>query len=67
MAKVIIHLQDYELTVLNDLAQGEYRAPKAQAALIMRRELQKLGMSPAETSFPTHLTSSLWMKQFSRK
>lgn len=48
MAKVIIHLRDYELTALNDLAQREYRAPKAQAALIIRRELQKLSMIPVE-------------------
>ena len=27
MAKIIIHLRDYELTALNDLAQREVRAP----------------------------------------
>ena len=54
MAKVIIHLRDYEMTALNDLAQREYRAPKAQAALIIRRELQKLGMIPVEPPIPTH-------------
>ena len=54
MAKVIIHLRDYELTALYDLAQREYRAPKAQAALIIRRELQKLGMIPIEPPIPTH-------------
>lgn len=54
MAKVIIHLRDYELTALNDLAQHEYRAPKAQAALIIRRELQKLGMIPSEPPVPPH-------------
>ena len=54
MAKVIIHLRDYELTALNDLAQREYRTPKAQAALIIRRELQKLGMIPVEPPIPTH-------------
>jgi hypothetical protein len=48
MAKVIIYLRDHELTALNDLAQREYRAPKAQAALIILRELQKLGMIPGE-------------------
>ena len=46
MAKVIIYLRDHEFTALNDLAQREYRAPKAQAALIIRRELEKLGMIP---------------------
>jgi len=53
MAKVIIHLRDHEMTALNDLAQREYRALKAQAALIIRRELQKLGMIPVEPPFST--------------
>jgi hypothetical protein len=44
MAKVIIYLRDHELTALNDLAQREYRVPRAQAALIIRKELEKLGM-----------------------
>ena len=48
MAKVIIYLRDHEFTALNDLAQREYRAPKAQAALMIRRELEKLGMIPGE-------------------
>ena len=48
MAKVIIYLRDHEITALNDLAQREYRAPKAQAALMIRRELEKLGMIPGE-------------------
>jgi hypothetical protein len=52
MAKVIIYLRDHELTALNDLAQSEYRVPKAQAALIIRRELEKLGMIPGEQ--PAH-------------
>jgi len=48
MAKVIIYLRDNESAALNDLAQREYRAPKAQAALIIRKELERLGMIPAE-------------------
>ena len=44
MAKVIIYLRDNESAALNDLAQREYRAPKAQAALIIRQELERLGM-----------------------
>ncbi len=44
MAKVIIHLNDNEFSALIALAQREYRAPKAQASLIIRRELEKLGM-----------------------
>jgi hypothetical protein len=56
MAKVIIYLQEHELTALNKLAQREYRAPKAQAALIIRTELQKLGMIPGGQ--PTHCNSA---------
>ncbi len=48
MAKVIIYLREHELTALNDLAQREYRAPKAQAALIIRKELERLGLIPPE-------------------
>ena len=44
MAKVIIYLRDNESAALHDLAQREYRAPKAQAALIIRQELERLGM-----------------------
>jgi len=60
MAKVIIHLRDHEMTALHDLAQREYRALKAQAALIIRRELQKLGMIPVESpvSTPPHILVS---------
>ncbi len=47
MAKVIIYLREHELTALNDLAQREYRAPKAQAALIIRKELERLGLIPS--------------------
>jgi hypothetical protein len=54
MAKVIIYLKDCELTALNDLAQREYRALKAQAALIIRNELERLGLIPEEQ--PTHHT-----------
>jgi len=44
MAKVVIHLRDQEMNALNDLAQTEYRPVKAQAALIIRKELERLGM-----------------------
>lgn len=44
MAKVIVYLRDQDMAALNDLAQREYRAPKAQAALIIRRELERLGL-----------------------
>jgi hypothetical protein len=32
------------MQALNQLAQKEYRAPKAQAALMLRTELERLGM-----------------------
>ncbi len=48
MAKVIIYLPDHESAALNQLAQREYRAPKAQAALIIRKELERLGMIKSE-------------------
>ena len=48
MAKVIIYLRDHEASALNNLAQREYRVPKAQAALIIRKELERLGMIPIQ-------------------
>ncbi len=50
MARVVIYLRDQEMHALQDLAQSEYRLPKAQAALIIRRELQRLGMIPAPSA-----------------
>jgi hypothetical protein len=48
MAKVIIHLREHELTALHNLAQREYRLPRIQAAWIIRQELHRLGLIPAE-------------------
>lgn len=48
MPKVIIYLREQELTALLHLAQREYRPPKAQAALIIRTELEKLGLIQGE-------------------
>ena len=44
MAKVVIYLREHELHALNELAEKEYRAPRAQAALILKAELERLGM-----------------------
>lgn len=44
MAKVIVYLREQDNDALHRLAQKEYRQPKAQAALIIRRELERLGM-----------------------
>jgi hypothetical protein len=58
MAKVIIYLRDHESAALNVLAQREYRAPKAQAALIIRKELERLGMIPSEQGQTMPATAS---------
>jgi hypothetical protein len=44
MSKVIIYLREHEHTALNTLAQREYRTMKAQAALIIHKELVGPGM-----------------------
>ena len=44
MAKVIVYLREQERSALYELATKEYRAPKAQAALIIRKELERLGL-----------------------
>jgi hypothetical protein len=59
VAKVIIYLRDHELKALNHLAQHEYRSPKAQAALIIRNELEKLGMIPGEQPVQSNYTEPL--------
>jgi len=44
MAKLIIYLGNPERDALHQLAQRELRAPRAQAALIIRNELSRLGL-----------------------
>ena len=44
MARVVIYLLEPEMSALHQLAQQEYRPVKAQAALIIRNELKRLGM-----------------------
>ena len=44
MAKLIIYLGAPENDALHQLAQRELRAPRAQAALIIRTELSRLGL-----------------------
>lgn len=41
-------LQPNEHDALRVLAASEYRHPKAQAAVIIRRELQRRGLLPAD-------------------
>ncbi len=49
MSKVIVYLPEMEFGALQKLAQQEYRATKAQAAVIIRNELERLGLVPVET------------------
>ena len=44
MARVVIYLLEPEMNALNQLAQQVYRPAKAQAALIIRNELRRLGL-----------------------
>ena len=46
MPKLIIYLRDQDLHALSSLADQEYRVPKAQAALIIRQELERRGLVP---------------------
>jgi hypothetical protein len=58
MSKVVIYLREHEQTALNTLAQREYRTSKAQAALIIRNELARLGMIQPEVKLPSVTQSS---------
>lgn len=51
MAKIVVYLGEQERNALHQLAQREMRVPRAQAALIIRKELARLGMLtvPAES------------------
>lgn len=44
MAKIIVYLREQDHAALYRLAEKEYRQPKAQAALIIRKELERLGI-----------------------
>ena len=50
MAKLIVYLGEQERDALHQLAQQEMRVPRAQAALIIRRELDRLGMLPKQAN-----------------
>ena len=49
MPKIIVYLAEQERNALLQLAQREMRVPRAQAAVISRQELRRLGMLPAQT------------------
>ena len=48
MARVVVYLPDQVRNALYQLAQREYRVPHAQAALIIREELERLGLVSAD-------------------
>ena len=48
MAKLTLDLKAPEKRALFQLAQSEYRKPGEQAALIIRRELERCGALPSE-------------------
>jgi len=50
MAKIIIHLDEHERNALDQLAEREYRTLQAQAAIIILKELEQLGLLPDENS-----------------
>jgi hypothetical protein len=49
MAKIVVYLGEQERNALHQLAQREMRVPRAQAALIIRKELARLGMLSVPT------------------
>jgi len=50
MARITINLKDQEKTALRILAENEFRDPRAQAVLIIRLELERLGLLKADTA-----------------
>lgn len=48
MARVILDLKETERDALFVLAEREFREPRAQAALILRAELERLGLLARE-------------------
>ncbi len=62
MTKLIIYLREEEFTALSNLAQCEYRVTKAQASLIIRTELERLGLLPQKAKRPKSPQSDLIAK-----
>jgi hypothetical protein len=58
MAKIIIHVEEHECNALDQLAEREYRTLQAQAALIIRRELERLGLLPGAEGSNTPIAYS---------
>jgi hypothetical protein len=58
MARIVIYLPNQERNALYQLAQDEYRVPHAQAALIIRKELERLGMLSTDPQPKKHAEES---------
>jgi hypothetical protein len=52
MARINITLKANERDALRELAEREFRDPRAQAALIIRRELGRMGLLPFTADKP---------------
>jgi hypothetical protein len=50
MTRITITLNDEEKQALRSLSQTEYREPRAQAALIIRKELERQGLIKASST-----------------
>ncbi len=57
MIRVVIYLKDHEHSTLGELAEREYRTIQSQAAMIIRKKLENLGLLPVE-SLPKHSNTS---------
>ena len=49
MTRITITLSDEEKAALRSLSEKEFRDPRMQAALIIRRELEKQGLVESES------------------
>ena len=48
--RIVVTLEKEERQALSTLAEREYRNPRAQAALIIRRELERCGLLQCDDS-----------------
>ncbi len=48
MAKVVIHFDENEHSILQQLAEREYRTVTAQVALMIHQKLQELNLIPCD-------------------
>ncbi len=56
MIRVVIYLKDHEHSTLGELAEREYRTIQSQAAMIIRKRLESLGLLSVETPLETDIS-----------